>query len=556
MEIKFENIPKKPGVYMWLDKAGNILYIGKAKHLQNRMKQYFKGMYNSYKTFKLVQEIVDYKYIITSNEKEALILERNLIQDNIPPYNILLTDDKRYPYIRVKLNKELSVDLVYRINQKDKKSIYFGPFPIGYGAKKLTSLIQRLVTYEKGLLIKDKSKEYWESKFHYAKKLLSSKNSFLIKELNRKMEEAANNFQYEVAQEIKENIEIIKYNQDKQFVEIDNKENIDVIAFIESENFLFISMLFYRMGILLSKKQKVLAIISDKQDLIRQFIWQYYKLNIKPDLLISNEFIETNLKILIPNKGKKKRILEIAIKNAKDNMQNRLSKFKLKEKRTLGATKKLQQLLKLKNLVRIIMIDNSSTNNTNPVSGIVSYVNGVKNKSEYRKFKITNYDKLGDVQYMRYSLEKYFSKNRPKIDLLIVDGGKAQINVAKKVIPPLIKIVGLVKDEKHKTKKLLDENGQFIKVNDNNLWLFLTEMQIEVDRFVKAYHINRRKSSLEGILVSIKGIGRKTEEKLLDYFKSYANIYNASLLKLEKVVSPNIAKKIKELFHENFSDIR
>ena len=556
MNVILDDIPQKPGVYMWMDQHKTILYIGKAKNLKVRMKQYFKGMLNSYKTAQLVQNIDDYNYIITKSEKEALILERNLIQKHLPSYNILLTDDKRYPYIKIKLSSKLEISLVYRVASRLEKATYFGPFPTGYGARKLTNLIQRLATYENGLPIQNQNHAFWLKKYHYAKKLLSTQNRFLIKELEKKMKAFASSMQYELAANLKSNIEALKHNQSKQLVEISKNANIDVIGFVESHNYLFISMLFYRNGILLSRRQKVLEIIASKHDLIRQFVSQYYQINIKPDFIISNQIIETDLQVLVPKSGQNKQILNLALDNARDNKMHRIKQYKSKVQKTIGAIRSLQKLLKIQNIKRLIMIDNSNTSHFEPVSGIVSYVNGIKQPSEYRKYKLKLNARLADVEYIKQGLTKYFNHSPPPIDVLIVDGGKQQISEAQKVVPLGIKVLGLVKDNRHRTRALLNEDGNVIKVQNHDLWLLLNNIQEEADRYARSYHVKRRRSSLEGFLVSIKGIGAQTEKKLLNHFKNYAAIYNASLNDLEIVVSKKIAIKIKESLNESNSNFR
>lgn len=555
--IDLKNIPQKPGVYLWLDSADNILYIGKAKNLKRRMTQYFKGSINSYKTASLVKQIVGFKYIITNSDQEALILERNLIEKHFPPYNIKLTDDKRYPYIKIKLAKKLEVSLVYRMSNRRERALYFGPFPAGYGARKLTNLIQRMTTYEKGLPSKETSRIYWEKKYDYAKKLLSPKNGFLIKELKEKIRDAVSNQQYEIAKDIKDTLTALSYNSNDQVVEFSTLGDIDVVAFVEKDGFLSVNMLFYRMGMLLSQKSNIVEITESKEESVRQYMSQYYNKNVKPNLIISNIKVDSDLNIFVPQKGAKKRILNIAITNASDNIDLKLSKYIRKTEQTIGSLRKLEKLIGVDSIHRLIMIDNSNTNNINPVSGIVSYVNGLKKKQEYRKFNLVQRDKKADVDYMEQALER-FVKNIPyKIDLLIVDGGIQQVNIAKKIVSGRFPIIGLVKDDKHNTREIVDSSGKFIPIDDNLLKNFLSEIQIEVDRFAKQHHRRiRSKKSLESSLIQIPGIGESTERKLLNHFKNFVNIYNAPIEELEKVVSKDNAKKIKEALNEGITNIR
>lgn len=545
MNIDLSNVPHKPGVYLWKDKNGQIIYVGKAKNLNNRMKQYFKGMLNSYKTAKLVDKIRDFEYIITTTDKEALILERNLIEKHVPEFNIKLMDDKRYPYIKVKAGTPLEVSLAYRVRQDRDKAIFYGPFPTGYGAKRMANLVQRLTTYKDGLPNKTTDKNYWDQQFEYAKKLLSSRSKSLIKELEDKMMQAAENLQFEIAKDIKETIDALKFYQDKQTVEFLSDENVDVIGFIEQNGFLSVTMLFYRQGSLLSKNERIIEITSEKSEAIRQYISQYYGFNIKPDYIISNEEIETDISVVVPQKGDKKKILDIALENASDNISLKLQSYVRKEELTLGAMTALGKLLGLKKLNHFLMIDNSNTNNTNPVSAIVSYRNGIKQKQEYRKYNVEVDARKADVDYMKQGVIKYFESSENALpDLFIVDGGKAQINEVKKVAPKDLKIIGLVKNDKHITEALIDLEGNRVEITDQNLMNFLKGVQAEVDRFAKASHIKRRQTTLEGLLASVDGIGPSTEKKLLEHFETYAAIYNASFDELSQVVSEKVARNI------------
>ena len=304
-------------------------------------------------------------------------------------------------------------------------------------------------------------------------------------------------------------------------------------------------MLFYRRGILLSKNEKIIEITSSRDESIRQFISQYYHINQKPDLLISNINIETNIEVVVPKQGINKKILEISNKNANDNLEMKLQEFIRKEELTIGAMTKLEKLLGIENIHHINMIDNSTTNNSMPVSAIVSYRNGIKQKHEYRKYNLKQTNRKADVEYMKQGITRHFIEENNKPDLLIVDGGIAQVNEVKKIVPDL-NIIGLVKNEKHLTEALINSEGKRIEVEDQNLFNFLKGIQIEVDRFAKYVYSRKRKTTLEGVLATVDGIGPSIEKKLLKEFKTYSAIYNASIDELEKVVSNKIATSIKK----------
>ena len=539
---EFKNIPSKPGVYLWKDKYQNVIYVGKAKDLKKRMKQYFNGMNNSYKTPKLVSRISSFDYVITLNEREALVLERNLIEKHTPEYNIILTDDKRYPYIMISLSKKLEIKLVYRIKSiRRKNAFFYGPFPTGFGAKRMANLISRLTLFEKGIPIKDLSKEKWEEKFQYAKSLLSKSSNSLIKELKVKMKAAADMEQFELAHDIKESLKALEFYSENQSVELDNNKNIDAIAFIERDGYISISMLFYRNGSLLSKNDKIIEITTSLNESVRQYTSQYYNINQKPDFIISNIEIETDINVLIPKQGINKKILDMAKLNAGDSLELKLQEFIRKEELTLGALRKLEQLLNIENINHILMIDNSTTNNSMPVSAIVSYHNGIKQKREYKKYNLKETNRQADVEYMKQGVTRYFIDGENSIpDLFIVDGGIAQVNEVKRIIPN-VNVIGLVKDDNHNTRAMINMDGKEIKIDDQTLFNFLKGIQIEVDRFAKYVYSRKRRTTLEGILATVDGIGPSTEKRLLKAFGSYSAIYNASKEELEKVVSPKIA---------------
>ena len=550
-KIVLDNVPNKPGIYIWKDSNGEIIYVGKAKRLRQRMSQYFKGMLNSYKTSSLVDEIDSFDYIITPTDKEALILERNYIEKYFPKYNILLTDDKRYPYIQISLKDKLEINLVYRVkSQRGKSSEFFGPYPTGYGARKLANLLQSITMYKDGLPYKTEDITYWKEQYKVAKRILSSGPSELIKDLKQRMNDAAENMQYEVAQDLKESIESLEFNKEKQAVEFLENINFDVIGIVEKSGYLSISMLFYRNGMLLSNKDFIIEITNSVEESVEQFISQYYSSNINPGQILTNISIDHE-EITIPSKGKKKQVLDIAIENASDNIDIKLSKFIRNEEQTIGAVKKLKTMLGLKKLSHILMMDNSNTNNTLPVSVVVSYRNGVKQKKEYRKYNLEKASRDADVEYMRQGIDKYFSKDtNPIPDLFIVDGGLAQLNEAKKILKDVY-IIGLVKNDLHKTEAIIDYDGKRIEIDDTFLLNFLTGMQIEVDRFAKYHHTSRRvQKTLEGTLITIEGVGPAIEKRLLAEFKSYSAIYNATKEELQKVVSPSVALNIFNTFNK------
>lgn len=541
-----QNVPTKPGVYFWKNEYGLTLYVGKAKNLKKRMTQYIQGSVNSYKTQKMMQLISKFDYLIASSEKEAFLLERHYISKLKPSHNIKLKDDKKYPYIKIQLQKkQLKIHLVFRIVEKNPKTIYFGPFPSGYGARKMSNFLNRIAVYKKGLPFASTDEHHWEQKFKEVQSLIFAKKS-LIKILKTKMEEAVQKLQFEIAQDIKETLNAIRCLDQKQIAEINDFSSIDVISTFKKSDWLSITQFFYRQGTFLVSKNNIVEIITTEEDALRQFVAQYYNTNMTPNILLTNKLFESDLNIVIPHKGIKKQIVKIAYLNARDHIENNLNDFIEKQKLILQAIQKLSNLLKLKKLDHILMIDNSSFGRQNLVSTIVSYRNGFKFKSEYKKYKLDPAQQLSDTNYMKQTSKRYFSnKLNPIPSLFIVDGGIAQIHAFQKYAPKNLKVVGLVKDDKHQTKNLIDDDGKHILLEDLNLFNFLKGIQIEVDRFAKSFFRQRAiKNSLQGKLKLIKGIGAATEKNLLNHFKTYAAIYNAPISELEKIVSSKMASII------------
>ncbi|MGL5205574.1 MAG: excinuclease ABC subunit UvrC [Metamycoplasmataceae bacterium] len=551
MDLK--NVPETAGVYLWKDINKNIIYVGKAKNLKKRMTQYFNGTINSFKTTKMVETIRDFDFIICNNENEALLLERNLIAKYKPFYNISLMDDRKYPYINILLDKTgLSISIKFIVNNENSNNLYYGPYINNGSSKIMLNFLRSECLYEKGLPVKNEKMDFWNKKFILAKKILSKNNTDLISDLTRKMIYAADNEQYERAGEYKDVIRFIKMHKQVQVVEFKDNRNIDILVGIIKENFLVFCIQFYRNGILINSDIQTLEIKIDTTETIRQFVNQFYKNKQLPKKIITNLELRTSslffdTEIVIPQKGKYLAIINSAIKNAEANSNIKIMEYENKQKIIVGGLKFLCDITNAQDLNNIIMIDNSNFKNTNTVSAIISYRNGIPQKGEYRKFSIISNSRKSDVEYIKQGLTRYFEQEKTIPNLIIVDGGIQQLNEAKRTLKNLkidTSIIGLVKNERHKTDFIILENG-LKKSIDESAYLFLSGMQEEVDRFAKSFYRNKSsKNSLEGNLIKIEGIGPKTELKILNHFKTYNNIYNASTEELEKVVSTTIAKNI------------
>ncbi|WP_338822351.1 GIY-YIG nuclease family protein [Mycoplasmopsis felifaucium] len=555
-----KNVPKNPGVYLWKDAKDTVLYVGKAKNLRNRMNQYFEGSINSYKTNKLVSLINDFEIFLTTTDKEALLLERRLIEEYNPEYNILLLDDRRYPYLKVQLLKNsLNISLGRRVsNNSNNKTYYYGPFPSGYGGSILLKWLQREVLFENGLKIKNKDPLFWKEQFNKVKDLLSFKNNKYLDNLKHNMLLAAENNQFEVALDLRDTIQYLNKFKESQIIELKNDENIDVLSYKTAEEVIFITILFYRYGILLNKENIVIPINIDEKESMRYFLDHYYENHIMPSSLIVSDadwFNSLNIggqfNFLTPKIGPNKKILELAEINLNDYYNREHLEQNNKNMKALNMLTLLQKYIPLASLKNIVIFDNSNLNNSIPVGVAITYTNGLKNKSKYRKFNLDNStSRQADVEYMKQSVTRFFEsdKNSKNYDLIIVDGGLQQVKEVKKTLNYLglnTPVVGLVKNDYHKTKALINLNEEEAYFNEQELYNFMSEIQIEVDRFAKSHLRNKHKiASLEGKLLKIKGLGKVMEQKLIDHFKTYSNVYNASIEELVKVVPKNIAIKI------------
>ncbi|MBD5423364.1 MAG: excinuclease ABC subunit C [Mycoplasma sp.] len=546
------NITTKCGVYWFKDINDNILYIGKAKNIKKRLEQYLNGSINSYKTPILVEKSNSVDYQICQNEKESLLLEQELIKKHKPYYNVLLLDDKKYPYIAIEL-KQNKIEFKTRFFYKNQpNSYYFGPLPPNYGYKTIKNFLIHECLYENGLPIENKNDpEFWRDKFEYAKKILSSSNNEIISKLKSQMIYASNNQQYELAKEYRDVIYYLTNNQ-QQSITFDDNKNFDVIAFEQYENYLMIIIHNFKNGSFFMQEDFIVEINVDLYESIVSFINQFYLMRNIPDFVVTNyeifsEDLVINKSIIVPKKGQYYQALKNALNNIDVNKELKILKFKNRKNINIKVKNFLHSILNI-NVNDFIMIDNSNEANLDVVSVIIYYKNYVPHFKNYRKYSILHSNRKSDVEYIKQGLEKYFNNNEEVPDLIIVDGAIQQLNEAKKLLKKLnilLPIIGLVKNDKHQTDHILNSDGQKIEIKDNDIYNFFSKIQLEVDSFAKSFHSKKKlNSSLEGFLYSIKGIGEKTEKKLLDYFKTYSNIYNATEEELSKVVSKSIASKI------------
>ncbi len=579
MKEKLKLIPELPGCYLMKNKYNIIIYVGKAKNLKKRVNSYFNKIHTG-KTGILVSEIVDFEIIVAGSELEAFILELNLIKKYDPKYNILLRDDKSYPYIEYisKPYPILKVSRYLHIKKKDNK-IIFGPYPNAYAARRIVKLINRLyplkkcntmpknvclyyhineclgycekkVDQEKLMAMETEILAFLRGNDKIIKDKIKNKIDFFIKELN-----------FEQASELKNELEYIEVINEKQKVELHDYINRDVANYYFNNGYISMTIMFIRNGKLVGNFNDIFYVISDKIDEINYYLLKFYETHeIPKEILVSNDFNTDVLsellktKVIIPKIGEKKKIIEMAELNAKISLENKIKLITNNEDKMFKANNDLKDLLNLEKLERIDLFDNSNLFGDYTVSSMVVFKNGKECKKEYRKYKISidkndDFNAMKEVIYRRYYKMLLEKTERP--DLIIVDGGINQINACKQVLDELklnIKVTGLKKNDTHKTNDLVDgDTYQILNVKDNgNLFNYLTKMQDEVHRFTINYHRTlRSKGAIKSILDDVKGLGSVRKKKLMQTFKTINGIKNASDDELLKVIPKNVLENLR-----------
>ena len=570
-----------PGCYLMKNTDGKVIYVGKARKLKNRVSSYFTGAHN-YKTTKLVDNIWDFDYIVTGSEKEALLLEINLIKDYTPEYNIMFMDNTYYPYIE--LTDETHPRLKIVRKTKNKKNKYFGPYPDATAARNTFKLLNKLYPLRKCNHVPDKPCLYYslhqclgpcinevdKSQYDEIRKELISfihgNTKSKIDELTEKMMTASENLQFELAKEYRDLIRSIEYVTAKQNVQFGDYKDRDILGYFIDKGYISIQLFFMREGKLLYHDFNLEPVGEDfEEDLIR-FLVTYYQTHPEPYELLIPQDVDLELlteilscHVLQPQRGDKKSLVEMANKNAKEALEK---KFLLKEKtdeKTILPIIELGQKLGIDTPHTIELYDNSNIQGAYAVAGMVVYKDGVPSKKDYRKYKIKtvegpdDYASMKEVIYRRYY--RLLMEQKEMADLIIVDGGLGQIKVAKEVINSLnlsVHICGLSKDDKHSTAMLLDENGNQVPIDTKSpLFFLLTRMQDEVHRYAISFHRQvRSKSLFSSILDEVEGIGEARKKKLLNHFKSVKKMKEASLEELEAVIPKNTAAKLYEVLHK------
>lgn len=579
---KLSLVPNLPGCYLMKNKNGIVIYVGKAKKLKNRLSSYFRGTHTG-KTAKLVSEIVDFEYIVVGSETESLILEINLIKKYDPKYNILLRDDKSYPYIELTDEEVPRLLIVRNLNRKKNKGRLYGPYPNVYAARQTVNLLNRMYplrkcsTYNKkpclyyyinqclGYCTNKVDKKLIKNMEEEIIKFLKGDHTIISTKIKEEMLKESENLNYEKAKELKELYDYINITLARQKVEVDDNIDRDIFGYFEDKGMLSIQVLFIRGGKIVGRHSKITPIIDEVNDELNRYIVSFYEKGVlKPKEILVPSVVDSNIiesvlevKVKAPQKGLKLKLVDMANENAKISLENEFEMIKRDEKKTSGANDKLAQLLNINPLDRIEIFDNSNLFGSFNVSGMVVFIDGRPNKNEYRKFKITvdkndDYGTMKEVIYRRYF--RVLRDNLTMPDLIIVDGGIGQINIAKEVIDSLnlnIPVVGLKKDNHHRTEALITSNNEEIKIEHNSdVFFYLERMQDEVHNFTINYHKQlRSKGAIESILDSIEGIGEKRKKELLKKYKSINKLKEVDIEKLEEILPNNVALNLKEFLN-------
>ncbi|MFA7075830.1 MAG: excinuclease ABC subunit UvrC [Candidatus Izemoplasmatales bacterium] len=580
---KLKSLPDKPGTYQMLDKTGKIIYVGKAKNLKKRVSSYFVGAHDE-KTTRLVRDINDLTFIITNNEKEAFLLELGQIKKHLPKYNIKLISDSTYPYIEVTNERHPIIRITRDI--KNKKGNIFGPYPNAFYASETVRLLDSIFPFRKCSKFPKKVCLYYHIKqclgpceFEVSedtyKNLIKKVRSFLsgntkefIDEYTEKMNIHSSRLEFEKAQEYKDLIKAITKTTEQQQVVFNDNLNRDIINFVTYDNYISINILFMRNGKLLFSKSKIFTYYGVVEEILLTYLAQFYEQNPLPkEILLPYGYnydlfpdIFGNI-IFTPQRGRKVKLLEIAIENARIHLNNNLPTFLNKENKTIVALTELEELLSVDAIKRIDIFDNSHISGQNLVSAMVVFTNGLPDKNEYRKYKIktTNtaddYQMMKEVIYRRYQSMLMEGLQAP--DLIVVDGGIIQLRAAKLVLEELnilIPVIGLKKNERHKTESIVTQDEKEIFLDKrSNLYSLLYKMQEEVHRFAISFQRNLAKKTIFGsILDTIPKVGSSTKDKLLKKYKTLENIKNApreelKALRINEEAIDNIYLALKQI---------
>lgn len=567
-----------PGCYIHKDKNGTIIYVGKAKNLRNRVRSYFRGSHDT-KTEALVSEIVDFEFIVTESNIEALLLEINLIKENKPKYNIMLKDDKSYPFI--KITNERYPRLIITRQVKKDGGLYFGPYPDVGAANEIKRLLDRIFPFRKctnppskvcfyyhlgqcmAHTVCHKDEAYFKGMAQEVSDFLKGQDDKIIDELKVKMTTAAQNMEFERAAEYRDLIQAIGTLRTKQRVMAKDLQNRDVFGYYVDKGWMCVQVFFVRQGKLIERDVNLFPYYNDPDEDFLTYVGQFYqeKSHLIPnEILIPQDIDEEAVKALVdtkvlkPQRGEKKQLVNLAIKNARVSLEQKFNLLEKSMEKTQGAIENLGKLLQIPTPVRIESFDNSNIMGTSPVSAMVVFVNGKPSKKDYRKYKIKTVVGPDDYASMREVIRRRYSRvmrdGLTPPDLIVIDGGQGQVNIAKQVIQEElgldIPIAGLQKNDKHQTHELLfGDPLQVIELSRTSQEFFLLQrIQDEVHRFAITFHRQlRSKNSFSSQLDGIEGLGPKRKQLLMKHFKSLTKIKEATV---DEIVTVGIPRAVAE----------
>ena len=573
IKSKLELLPTNPGCYIHKDKNGTIIYVGKAKNLRNRVRSYFRGSHDT-KTEALVSEIVDFEFIVTESNIEALLLEINLIKENKPKYNIMLKDDKSYPFI--KITNERYPRLIITRQVKKDGGLYFGPYPDVGAANEIKRLLDRIFPFRKctnppskvcfyyhigqcmAHTICKKDEAYFKSMAQEVSDFLKGQDDKIINDLKGKMAAAAQTMEFERAAEYRDLIQAIGTLRTKQRVMAKDLQNRDVFGYYVDKGWMCVQVFFVRQGKLIERDVNLFPYYNDPDEDFLTYVGQFYqeKSHLVPnEVLIPQDIDEeavkalVDTKILKPQRGEKKQLVNLAIKNARVSLEQKFNLLEKSVEKTQGAIENLGRLLQIPTPVRIESFDNSNIMGTSPVAAMVVFVNGKPSKKDYRKYKIKTVIGPDDYASMREVIRRRYGRVQREAltppDLIVIDGGQGQVNIAKQVIQEElgldIPIAGLQKNDKHQTHELLfGDPLEVMELSRNSQEFFLLQrIQDEVHRFAITFHRQlRSKNSFSSQLDGIDGLGPKRKQNLMKHFKSLTKIKEASVDEIVEVGVP------------------
>ena len=585
IKSKLELLPTSPGCYIHKDKNGTIIYVGKAKNLRNRVRSYFRGSHDT-KTEALVSEIVDFEFIVTESNIEALLLEINLIKENKPKYNIMLKDDKSYPFI--KITNERYPRLIITRQVKKDGGLYFGPYPDVGAANEIKRLLDRIFPFRKctnppskvcfyyhigqcmAHTVCRKDEAYFKAMSQEVSDFLKGQDDKIIDDLKSKMAVAAQSMEFERAAEYRDLIQAIGTLRTKQRVMAKDLQNRDVFGYYVDKGWMCVQVFFVRQGKLIERDVNLFPYYNDPDEDFLTYVGQFYqeKSHLVPnEILIPQDIDEEAIKALVdtkvlkPQRGEKKQLVNLAIKNARVSLEQKFNLLEKSVEKTQGAIENLGRLLQIPTPVRIESFDNSNIMGTSPVSAMVVFVNGKPSKKDYRKYKIKtvvgpdDYASMREVIRRRYGRVQRDGLTPP--DLIVIDGGQGQVNIAKQVIQEElgldIPIAGLQKNDKHQTHELLfGDPLEVVELSRNSQEFFLLQrIQDEVHRFAITFHRQlRSKNSFSSQLDGIEGLGPKRKQNLMKYFKSLTKIKEASV---DEIVAVGIPRAVAEAVHQHLN---